>query len=282
MRPIRLAFSPDSDDLFMFWPLLNGKIETDGLRFVHERADTEALNERAAQGDVDIIAVSMARYASLSASYLLLPHGASIGRGYGPVVVARSRTPLEALTGKCIGVPGLRTTAYLTLRLLLPSFDPKIIPITPYARTFEVLREGAVDAALVIHEGRLLYEREGFFKIVDLGEAWATLTGGLPLPLGGNVVKRALGEELILRLSTLIRASIVWALSHREEVIKALLAERSDSILDEVLLDRYLAMYANADTRDLAPDARAGIVELFRRGVDAGLLSPGAHVDFAP
>jgi 1,4-dihydroxy-6-naphthoate synthase len=284
MAPIRLAFSPDSDDLFMFWPLLHGKVDAGGLTFTYERADTEALNERAAREDVDVIAVSIARYAALSGSYLLLPHGASVGRGYGPVVVAREPTRLEALHGKQVGVPGLHTTAHLTLRLLLPHFEAKVIPIEPYARTFDALREGAVDAALVIHEGRLLYEREGFYKVVDLGEAWATLTGGLPLPLGGNVVRRALGKDLVLRLSTVCRASISWALAHREEVMTALLAEKSDGsgVLDKPLLDRYLAMYANEDTRSFAPDARAAVLELFRRGVRAGLLPEGAHVEFAP
>jgi 1,4-dihydroxy-6-naphthoate synthase len=284
MFPVRLAFSPDSDDLFMFWPLLHGKLDTGDLTFTYERADTEALNDRAARGDVDVIAVSIARYASLSDDYLLLPHGASVGRGYGPVVVAREAMSLGALEGKRIGVPGLHTTAHLTLRLLLPRFDASVIPITPYARVFEALRQGAVDAALIIHEGRLLYEREGFFKVVDLGQAWATLTGGLPLPLGGNVVRRALGHELIVRLSTLCRASIVWALKHREEVITALLGETGGDggALDRPLLDRYLAMYANEDTRSFAPDARAAVLELFRRGVRAGLLPQGARVEFAP
>jgi 1,4-dihydroxy-6-naphthoate synthase len=283
MTAIRLAFSPDSDDIFMFWPLLRGRIATGDISFTHERADTEALNERADRGDVDVLAVSIARYATLSNTYLLLPHGASVGRGYGPVVVAREPMELETLLGKRIGVPGARTTANLVLRLLLPEFDAKVIPITPIARTFEALRSGDVDAALVIHEGRLLYEREGFVKIVDLGEAWAKSTGGLPLPLGGNVIRRALGKELVVRVSTLCRSSIAWALEHRDEVMSALLTEAgTEAALDRPLLDRYLAMYANEDTRDLAPDARAAIVELFARGTRAGLLPPGAKVELAP
>jgi 1,4-dihydroxy-6-naphthoate synthase len=284
MPPIRLAFSPDSDDIFMFWPLLHGKLDTGGLAFVHERADTEALNERAARGDVDVIAISIARYATLSDTYLLLPHGASVGRGYGPVVVAREASALDALEGKRIGVPGQKTTAYMTLRLLLPRFEAKVIPIAPYARTFDALRSGEVDAALIIHEGRLLYEKEGFFKVVDLGEAWSALTGGLPLPLGGNAVRRALGEELVRRVSDLCRESIAWALDHRDEVMTALLAEesRSDVSLDRTLLDRYLAMYANEDSRSFAPDARAAVIELFARASRAGLLAPDARVEFAP
>jgi 1,4-dihydroxy-6-naphthoate synthase len=283
MHPIVLAFSPDSDDLFMFWPLLRGKVDTRGLSFVHERADTEALNERAARGDVDVIAVSIARYAALAKDYLLLPHGASVGRGYGPVVIANAPTTLEALSGRIIGIPGFHTTAYLTLRLLLPTFEPKVIPINPFSLSFDAVRSGEVDAALLIHEGRLTYEREGFYKAVDIGEAWSALTGGLPLPLGGNVIRRGLGKETVKLVSSLCRESIAWSLSHREEVMTALLAEetRADVGLDRALLDRYLTMYANEDTRGFAPDAREAVTELFRRGVLAGLLPAGAHAEFS-
>jgi 1,4-dihydroxy-6-naphthoate synthase len=284
VHTLRIAFSPDSDDIFMFWPLLHGKIDAGDVAFVHERADTEALNERAARGDVDIIAISIARYAAISRDYLLLPHGASVGRGYGPVVVAREPLALGALEGKRIGVPGLQTTAYLTLRLLLARFEPKVIPISPYARTFDALHRHEVDAALVIHEGRLAYEREGFFKVVDVGETWAERTGGLPLPLGGNAVRRGLGPDLVRQVSSLCRESIAWALDHRDEVIDALLAEESRPgvALDRSLLDRYLTMYANEDTRAFAPDARRAIEELFKRAADAGLLPLGARVEFAP
>ncbi len=281
---VRLAFSPDSDDIFMFWPLLHGKLETEGLRFRHERADTEALNQRAAEEDVDVIAVSIARYASLASRWLLLPHGASVGRGYGPVLVANSPAHLEQLAGARIGVPGLHTTAYFVLRLLLARFDAHVIPIAPYTRTFDALRSGEVDAALLIHEGRLLYEREGLHKIVDLGEEWAAKTGGLPLPLGGNVIRRGLGSERIAQVSRLCRASIAWSLEHREEVMRALLeVEGRDGLaLDRALLDRYLTMYANADSLDFAPDVRQALDELFRRARQAGLVTGEAHAEFAP
>jgi 1,4-dihydroxy-6-naphthoate synthase len=298
MPLIRLAFSPDSDDLFMFWPLLRNKLDTGPFAFTHERADTESLNERAGRGELDVVAVSIARYATISDAYLLLPHGASVGRGYGPVVVAREDAPLEAFEGKRIGVPGLHTTANLVLRLLLPRFEAKVIPIAPYARTFDALRAGEVDAALVIHEGRLLYEKEGFSRVVDLGEAWAKMTGGLPLPLGGNAIRRALGAETVARVSELCRASIAWSLAHRDEVMKALLAEsaqgrhvrglgprrghREGANLDAALLDRYLAMYANEDTRSFLPDARTAVDELFARGAKAGLLPRAAKAVFAP
>jgi len=284
MAAIRLAFSPDSDDLFMFWALLHDKIDTRGLSFVHERADTEALNARAARGDVDLIAVSIARFATLAKDYLLLPHGASIGRGYGPVVVTRAPSTLEALQGKRIGIPGFHTTAYLALRLVLPSFEPRVIPISPFTLSFDAVRSGEVDAALLIHEGRLTYDREGFCKAVDVGEAWHGLTGGLPLPLGGNAIRRGLGADTIARVSNLCRESIAWALDHREEVMSALLAAetRVEVGLDRALLDRYLAMYANEDTRNFASDARAAVAELFERGARAGVLPPGARAEFSP
>jgi 1,4-dihydroxy-6-naphthoate synthase len=280
---IRLAFSPDSDDLFMFWPLLHGKVRPEGLSFTHERADTETLNARAERGDVDVIAVSIARYATIARDWLLLPHGMSVGRGYGPVVVADREQPLTAFRGKRIGVPGLRTTAYLTLRLLLAEFEAVVIPIQPYSRVFEALRAHEVDAALLIHEGRLTFEREGFAKVCDVGEAWGKLTG-LPLPLGGNAIRRGLGEETIARVSRACAESIAWSLDHRDEVMTALLAEetRADVKLDRAMLDRYLTMYANEDTRRMTEDARRAVGELFRRGRDAGILDGAIDADFAP
>jgi 1,4-dihydroxy-6-naphthoate synthase len=281
--PIRLAFSPDSDDLFMFWPLLHGKVDAEGLTFTHEREDTETLNARAERGDVDVLAVSIARYATIAQDWLLLPHGASIGRGYGPVVVTKDGGALEALRGKRIGVPGLRTTAYMTLRLLLPEFEAVVVPIQPYARIFEALRAHEVDAALLIHEGRLTFEREGFRKVCDVGEAWMKLTG-LPLPLGGNAVRRGLGAETVAKVSRVCGRSIAWALAHRDEVMSALLAEetRDDVKLDRAMLDRYLEMYANEDTRKTPDDARRAVAELFHRAKAAGILSSAAEPEFAP
>jgi 1,4-dihydroxy-6-naphthoate synthase len=284
MASIRLAFSPDSDDIFMFWALLHGKVDAGGFTFTADRADTETLNQRAEAGACDVIAVSIAQYARVAKDYLLLPHGMSVGRGYGPVLVALHQRPLTALAGKKIGVPGLRTTAYLVLRLLLPEFEAVVVPIAPYARAFEELRAGRIDAALLIHEGRLFYEREGTAKIIDLGEEWAKLTGGLPLPLGGNAIRRGLGAESVAKISEVCRGSIRWAADHAGEVTQALLeAEtRSDVGLDRASLERYLAMYANADTLDAPPDVRRAIDELFRRGRDAGLIPPDVRAELAP
>ncbi len=282
--PIRLAFSPDSDDLFMFWPLLEGKVDPRGLSFVAERADTEELNARADAGDLDVVAVSVARWPTIADKYLMLPHGMSVGRGYGPVVVANRPATLGSLEGKRIGVPGLRTTAALVLRLLLPRFEAVVVPISPYGRAFEAVRSGEVDAALLIHEGRLTYEREGFAKVVDIGEGWAAATSGLPLPLGGNAIRRSLGADVVARVSQVCRASIGWALAHREETMAALLARetRTDLHLDRALLDRYLTMYANADTLDPPPDVRAAIDTLYSRGHAAGLFERAVHVELAP
>ncbi len=285
-RPIRLSFSPDSDDIFMFWALLNGKVDSEGLSFVADRADTETLNTRAegAAENADVIAVSIAQYARVAKDYLLLPHGMSVGRGYGPVVVSLEERTLASLAGKRIGVPGLRTTAYLVLKLLLPEFEPVVVPIAPYARSFEVLRAGEVEAALLIHEGRLFYEREGTKKVVDIGEAWRDATSGLPLPLGGNAIRRDLGPELVEKVSRICRTSIRWALEHKAEVAQALLdAEtRADVGLDAKSLDRYLEMYANADTLDAPADVRQALEELFTRGRAAGLVPEGARAELAP
>jgi 1,4-dihydroxy-6-naphthoate synthase len=280
---IRLAFSPDSDDIFMFWALLSGKIDPEGLTFEAERADTETLNARAAAADIDVVAVSIARYPAIARDYLLLGHGMSVGRGYGPVVVAPKARTLASLEGAKIGVPGLRTTAYLVLRLLLPRFEPVVIPITPYARAFDAVRTGEVDAALLIHEGRLTYEREGFACVCDLGQGWSVATGGLPLPLGGNAIRRNLGREVVAKVSRLCQSSIAWALANREETMQALLGNesRSDLELDRALLDRYLAMYANADTLAPPNDVRRAIDEMYARAHAAGLLAATEPVELA-
>jgi 1,4-dihydroxy-6-naphthoate synthase len=280
---IRLAFSPDSDDIFMFWALLAGKIDPEGLVFEADRADTEALNARAAAGELDVVAVSIARYPAIARDYLLLRHCMSIGRGYGPVVVAPRARDLASLEGARIGVPGLRTTAYLVLRLLLPRFEPVVVPISPYSRAFEAVRAGEVDAALLIHEGRLTYEREGFACVCDVGAGWAEATGGLPLPLGGNAIRRGLGPDLVAKVSRLCRASIAWSLEHRSEAIEALLGResRSDLALDRALLDRYLAMYANTDTLSAPDDVLRAVGELYARAHAAGLLAEVPLVETA-
>lgn len=281
---IRLAYSPDADDAFMFHALAHGRIDLRGLRFEHVRADTEALNRGAeAARAPDVTAVSIHQYAYLADRYLLLPHGGSVGAGYGPVLVARRARELGELRGRRIGVPGLRTSAYLVLRLLLPDFEPVIVPVAPFARAFEAVRSGEVEAVLLIHEGRLLYEREGLARVCEIGEAWHAQTG-LPLPLGGNVIARALGAERIALVSDVLRESIRWALEHRDEVLSALLSseQRPGVPRDRAMFDRYLAMYANQDTLDYGIEGRRAIVELLARGHGAGIIPHAVDVEFAP
>jgi len=254
------------------------------MTFASERADTESLNARSAGRDLDVVAVSIARWPAIAQDYLLLPHGMSVGRGYGPIVVAERPGDLAALEGRRIAVPGLSTTAYFVLRLLLPRFEPVVVPITPYRRVFDAVRAGEVDAALLIHEGRLTYEREGLGQVCDLGAAWAAATGGLPLPLGANAIRRGLGPALVAEVSRVCRASIAWALEHREATMSALLERerRPDLALDRALLDRYLSMYANADTLNAGPDVRRAIDLLYERAHRAGLLPAAVHAEFAP
>lgn len=282
---IRLAYSPDADDAFMFWALREGHIDTRGLRFTHVRADTESLNRSAEDPDApDVSAVSIHQYAYLADRWLLLPHGGSVGVGYGPVLVAReARDPASLRTGR-LGVPGVRTTAYLVLRLLLGAdFEAVIVPIAPFRRAFDAVRGGEVDATLLIHEGRLLYEREDLHRVLDIGEAWQALTA-LPLPLGGNVIRKDLGPDTIARVSAVLRESIAYALAHRDEVIDWLVSSetREGVPRDRAMIDRYLSMYANADTLDYGAEGRRAIADLLARGHAAGLIPHAVDVEFAP
>ncbi len=290
MQTLRLAFSPDADDWFMFQPLIAGKVPTEGLSFVHESVETEALNACTEASDApDVCAVSIAHVPTIADRFLLLPHGGSVGRGYGPIVVAQSPLGLADLAGRRVAVPGLRTTAHLVLSLLLErvgaaAYVPVVVPITPYARVFEALRAGEVDAALLIHEGRLSWADDpSLHAVVEIGEAWTAWTG-LPLPLGGNVIRRALGPSVIQAVSNACRASIEWSLAHRDEMIDGILASgvREDAAgLSRARLDRYLGMYANADSAGYDAETRTAIDVLFGKARAAG-LAPPHPVEWAP
>jgi 1,4-dihydroxy-6-naphthoate synthase len=299
--PISLAYSADADDAFMFHAIRAGLIDTCGFSFTHWRGDTAALNRLAlghlgegagagagvvagaAPPEPDVIAISAGVYPRVAARYQLLPHGASVGRGFGPVVVARAPLAAAALAGARVGIPGLTTTAWLVLRLIQPAAVPVEIPIVPFARIFESLAAGEVEAALLIHEGRLLYRERGLHKVVDLGEWWLAETG-LPLPLGVNVIRRGLGAERIAALSGVLRESIRFALNHRADLIAALAAEdRGEKQLsDPGLLDHYLNLYANQDTLSFAADAREATAVLFERARRARLLEGEVALDWAP
>jgi 1,4-dihydroxy-6-naphthoate synthase len=282
-RRIQLAYSADADDAFMFHALRTGAVELGDLEFEHRRGDTAALNALAAAEGADVVAVSLAAYPAVADRYLLLPHGASVGRGYGPVLVApRALSGLADLKGRRVGIPGLDTTAYLVLRLIEPDVQPVVLPIAPFSRVFQALDAGEVDAALLIHEGRLLFQERGYVQLAELGQWWLAQTG-LPLPLGVNVIRRGLGPAVVAEVSRVLRAAITWALAHRSEVIDLLSREpRGDEALTRTeLLDRYLAMYANDDTAAMAPDVRRAIDVLFDRASRAGLL-PAGTVEWAP
>ncbi|HZL17584.1 MAG TPA: MqnA/MqnD/SBP family protein, partial [Polyangia bacterium] len=254
-----------------------------GLTFTHRREHTAALNRLAIDGAADVVAVSLGVYPAIARAYQLLPHGASVGRGYGPVVVARGPLQPAGLNGLRVGIPGTTTTAWMVLRLIAPQAIGVEIPIAPFGRIFEALESGEVDAALLIHEGRLLYPARGLQLVVDLGVFWLAKTG-LPLPLGVNVIRRALGAPMVARVSGLLRASIAWAMDHRPQLIAQIASEdRGDKALsDKALIDHYLSLYANHDTQAMADDARRAMGVLFEEARAAGLLPGETAIDWAP
>jgi 1,4-dihydroxy-6-naphthoate synthase len=276
-RLIRLGHSPDPDDAFMFYALAEELIPTDGFRFEHILRDIETLNAWAREGRLEVSALSVHAYAYLSDRYRLLPHGASMGERYGPIVVAREAVEPAELPRLRVAVPGLLTSAFLELQLAVGRIADPVI--TPFDRILDVVEAGEVDAGLVIHEGQLTYARQGLRSVLDLGEWWHDLTGGLPLPLGANAVRRDLDEgDTLPRLSRLLRASIAYGLEHRQGALAH--AEKFGRGLDEQLADRFVGMYVNDRTLDYGEDGRAAVAELLRRGHEAGLLDRAPVVDF--
>jgi len=278
MRTIRVSCSPDADDLFMFRALIEGLIDPGPFAWEIDTRDTDALNRLAEGTGPDVTAVSIGFYPRIADRYQLLPHGGSVGDGYGPVVVAPSPLSLEELHGRRVAIPGETTTAWLVLRLICP-VEPVTVPITPYERIFEAIEAGEVDAGLVIHEGRLTYQDLGLHQVVDIGTWWKERTG-LPLPLGGNVIARSLGDD-IPRASAVLRESIAHALHHRPAAIEWLL-ERPGALHTAERVSQYLDMYANRETLEYSPAARAGLARLYEEAHAAGLLPQPVPVDFAP
>jgi 1,4-dihydroxy-6-naphthoate synthase len=276
MPTLRLAHSPDSDDAFMFWALAAGKIDTGDRRYEHELADIETLNRRALAAELEITAVSFHAYAYLHQRYALLPHGCSMGDGYGPRLVAKTPAPRDvssALRGKLIAIPGERTTAALALGLLTRAARTVVVP---FDRIEDAVLEGKADVGLLIHEGQLTYAERGLHLWQDLG-AWFKMRTGLPLPLGGNVVRKDLGAELVRLVSRDLRASIEYGLAHRPAALAH--ARQYSRGLDEERTDTFVGMYVNAFTVDYGPVGRKAVQRLMDDGATAGLI-PRVSAEF--
>src|SRR3712207_352644 len=273
-RTIHVAHSPDSDDAFMFYALAEGKIDTDGIAYVHELQDIETLNQRALRGELEVTAVSIHAYAYLADRYALLPHGASMGDRYGPRLVGREPAPPDAIRGARIAIPGPLTTAYLALRL----FEPDFVPVpTPFDRIEDAVLDGETDFGLLIHEGQLTYAERGLHLIADMGEWWFQTTG-LPLPLGGNVVRKDLGDELVETISRHLRASIAYGLAHRAKALDH--AMQYARGLDRGKADQFVGMYVNDWTLDYGERGREAVRQLLQRGVEEGVITRSVQVEF--
>ena len=271
---IHIAHSPDSDDAFMFYGLASGKVPTNGFELEHVLSDIETLNRAAFDGKYEISAVSFHAYAYLTDKYILLPHGASMGDRYGPIVV--SKREASSLKGITVAVPGTLTTAFLALRL----FDPSVqYAVMPFDQIQEAVHAGDVEAGLLIHEGQITWADEGLKKIVDLGEWWADRTGGLPLPLGGNIIRRDLGSAAIAKLSRLLHDSIAYALDHRDDAVGY--AMQFGRGLDRRRTDRFVGMYVNDLTLDYGDRGREAVTRLLGEASAAGLLPKPVRVEFA-
>jgi len=275
-----LGHSPDPDDAFMFYAMAKNKIDLRGYRFDHSLEDIQTLNERARRGELHISAISIHAYAYVADKYALLPCGASIGDGYGPVVVRKIRNsgqdvdPREWLRRCVIAVPGELTSAFLALQLFLGKFDYLVVP---FDKIFDAVKSARADAGLIIHEGQLTYAQSGFEKIVDLGEWWKRKTG-LPLPLGGNVVRKDIPPAVRHDLSEIIRESIDYGLAHREEAVRHSLAYARD--MDAKLTGKFIGMYVNEFTRDYGETGRAAIRKFLTAARDKGYIDLPVEVEF--
>ena len=272
---ITVAHSPDSDDAFMFFGLASGAVETHGIVVDQVLSDIETLNRAAFEGRYEVTAVSFHAFAHLVDKYALLPHGASMGDRYGPIVVARHGGPTK-VKGTRIAIPGTLTTAYLTLRLYEPGFEYVVVP---FDQIQQAVLDGQAEAGLLIHEGQLTYAEEGLSKIVDLGEWWAEHTGGLPLPLGGNIIRRDLGPEMIAKVSKMLHDSIAYALTHREEAVEY--AIQFGRGLDRDRTDQFVGMYVNNLTLSYGDRGRLAVERLLGDAYQRGLIPQPVPVEFA-
>jgi 1,4-dihydroxy-6-naphthoate synthase len=271
---LRLAHSPDSDDAFMFYALATGKVRLPGVKFTHILSDIESLNQAARTETYDITAVSFYGYAFVADKYVLMDCGASFGEGYGPIVVSSHPIKKTELAGRKIAIPGTLTTSYLALKL----FEPNVEVVTmPFDKILGAVQAKEVEAGLLIHEGQLLFSQMGLHRVVDLGQWWQETTQ-LPLPLGGNAIRRRLGRELGLQVARVIRESVSYALDHRDAALNYALQFARD--MDPLLADKFIGMYVNRWTLDYGDEGRRAVRELFERGKAIGLVPSTFQPEF--
>jgi 1,4-dihydroxy-6-naphthoate synthase len=274
IRTITVAHSPDSDDAFMFYGLATNKLETQGLKFEHTLKDIQSLNEDAKNGVFDVTAISFHAYAYVSDKYALLPHGASIGDNYGPIVVSKEPREASEISSMRIAIPGEMTSAYLALKIYNKDFEYVVVP---FDEIIDAVKSGDVDAGLLIHEGQLFYNQMGLHKVLDLGEWWHEKTG-LPLPMGGNVIRRDLGPELMKQVSEYLHESIVYSMENREDALAYAMQFARD--MEPALADRFVAMWVNDLTLDYGDRGKEAVKLLLSEGYKAGIIPHEVQVDF--
>lgn len=273
-QTINVAHSPDSDDAFMFYALATNKLDTGDVHFTHVLEDIQSLNEKAMRGEYDVTAISFHAYAYVADKYALLPHGASIGDNYGPIVVAREPVSPDSISELKVAVPGTLTSAFLALRIFDSAFEYEVVP---FDQIIEAVQEGRCDAGLLIHEGQLFYESKGLHKVLDLGEWWHERTG-LPLPMGGNAIRRDLGADLMRKVSHFLRESIRYSLEHREDALQYAMQFARE--MDPHLADRFVAMWVNELTLDYTDRGREAVRRLLAEGFERGIIPHRVEVDF--
>jgi 1,4-dihydroxy-6-naphthoate synthase len=273
-REIKVAHSPDSDDAFMFYGMATNKVRVPGVKFTHTLCDIETLNRKALEGYYDITAISFHAYPYIQDKYAIMPSGGSVGEGYGPMIVASRNIPVDEIANIKIAVPGTMTTAYLALKLFAPDVVTEVVP---FDEIIPKVLEGKYEAGLIIHEGQLTFSKVGLHRIVDMGKWWRDLTG-MPLPLGGNAIKRELGPDLTASCCNALRNSIQYALDHRDEALQYAMQFARD--LDVQQADKFVGMYVNERTMDYGKDGRDAISKLLQMGYEQGIIPNKPNVEF--
>jgi 5,8-dihydroxy-2-naphthoate synthase len=274
LQEISIAHSPDSDDAFMFYGLATNKVRVPGLKFTHTLCDIETLNRKAMEGVYDVTAISFHAYPYLQDKYGLMTCGGSVGDGYGPMIVSTRPLTISEVKQVRLAVPGTLTTAYLALKLFAPAIDTEVVP---FDQIIPQVLAGKYEAGLIIHEGQLTYSKSGLYRVIDLGKWWRDITG-LPLPLGGNAIRRELGQETIHEISDALKQSIQYALEHREEALQYAMQFARD--LDTASADKFVGMYVNERTVDYGLDGREAVRRLLDMGYKAGIIKQQAKVDW--